>query len=202
MVKNREAWHAAVYGIAKSGTRLSNWTTTTTKMWKLHKIHFQTSNGSLDSLKCPRAVWTGFPFCTLDKWNKKVVTFAALSMFPHQYWFIKATILSVYQQFKAQIVMRSWIFRVCNRIRRRQWHPSPVLFPGKSHGWRSLVGHCWWPLKIGHNWVTSLSLFTLMHWRRKWQPTPVFLPGESHGWGSLVGSCLWGRTESDMTEAT
>ena len=24
MVKDREAWHAAVYGIAKSGTRLSN----------------------------------------------------------------------------------------------------------------------------------------------------------------------------------
>ena len=25
--------------------------------------------------------------------------------------------------------------------------------------------------------ATSLSLFTLMHWRRKLQPTPVFLPG-------------------------
>ena len=27
-------------------------------------------------------------------------------------------------------------------IRRRQWHPTPVLLPGKSHGRRSLVG-CW-----------------------------------------------------------
>ena len=34
---------------------------------------------------------------------------------------------------------------------------------------------------VGHNWVTSLSLFTFMHWRKKWQPTPVFLPGESQG---------------------
>ena len=25
-------------------------------------------------------------------------------------------------------------------VRRRQWHPTPVLLPGKSHGWRSLVG--------------------------------------------------------------
>ena len=50
--------------------------------------------------------------------------------------------------------------------------------------------------------ATSLSLFTLMHWRRKWQPTPVFLPGESQGRRSLVGCRLWGRTESDMTEAT
>ena len=57
-------------------------------------------------------------------------------------------------------------------------------------------------LRVGHDWVTSLSLFTFMHWRRKWQPTPVFLPGESQGWGSLVGCRLWGRTESDMTEVT
>ena len=42
-------------------------------------------------------------------------------------------------------------------------------------------------LRVGHDWATSLSLFTFMHWRRKWQPTPVFLPGESQGRGSLVG---------------
>ena len=53
-----------------------------------------------------------------------------------------------------------------------------------------------------HDWATSLSLFTFMHWRRKWQPTPVFLPGESQGRGSRVGCRLWGRTELDTTEAT
>ena len=57
-------------------------------------------------------------------------------------------------------------------------------------------------LRVRHDWATSLSLFTFMHWRRKWQPTPVFLPGESQGWGSLVGCSLWGCTESDTTEAT
>ena len=46
-------------------------------------------------------------------------------------------------------------------------------------------------LRVGHDWATSLSLFTFMHWRRKWQPTPVFLPGESQGQGSLVGRHLW-----------
>ena len=55
-------------------------------------------------------------------------------------------------------------------------------------------------LRVGNDWVTSLSLFTFLHWRRKWQPTPVFLPGESQGPGSLVGCCLWGCTESDTTE--
>ena len=56
--------------------------------------------------------------------------------------------------------------------------------------------------RVGQGWVTSLSLFTFMHWRRKWQPTPVFLPGESQGPGNLVGCRLWGRTESDMTDVT
>jgi len=49
--------------------------------------------------------------------------------------------------------------------------------------------------RVGHDWATSLSLFTFMHWRRKWQATPVFLPGESQGWGSLVG-CIYGVTLS------
>ena len=48
--------------------------------------------------------------------------------------------------------------------------------------------------RVGHDWVTSLSLFTFMHWRRKLQSTPVFLPGWYQGWWSLVGSRLWGRT--------
>ena len=55
-------------------------------------------------------------------------------------------------------------------------------------------------LRVGHDWATSLSLFTFMHWRRKWQPTPGFLPGESQGQGSLLGCRLWGCTESDTTE--
>ena len=50
-------------------------------------------------------------------------------------------------------------------------------------------------LRVGHDWATSLSLFTFIHWRRKWQPTPVFLPGESQGRQSLV-SCHYGVAES------
>ena len=80
-------------------------------------------------------------------------------------------------------------------------HSSPLTWkipwmeePGGLQSMRSLG--------VGHDWVTSLSLFTFMHWSRKWQPTPVFLPEESQGRGSLVGCPLWGRTESDTTEAT
>ena len=82
------------------------------------------------------------------------------------------------------------------------WQCTPVLLPGKSHGRRSLVGCSPWGRWVGHDWATSLSLFTFMHWRRRWQLTPVFLPGESQGWQSLVGCRLWGRTKSDTTEAS
>ena len=54
--------------------------------------------------------------------------------------------------------------------------------------------------RVGHDWATSLSLFTFIHWRRKWQPTPVLLPGKSHGRRSLEGCSPWGCEESDMTE--
>ena len=39
------------------------------------------------------------------------------------------------------------LFNKCcweNWSTRRQWHPTPVLLPGKSHGWRSLVGCSPW----------------------------------------------------------
>ena len=36
------------------------------------------------------------------------------------------------------------LYRHQLRKRRRRWHPTPVLLPGKSHGWGSLVGcHLW-----------------------------------------------------------
>ena len=41
-------------------------------------------------------------------------------------------------------------------VQRRQWHPTPVLLPGKSHGWRSLVGCSPW----GRESRTRLSDFT------------------------------------------
>ena len=64
--------------------------------------------------------------------------------------------------------------------------------PGRLQSMRSL--------RVRHNWATSLSLSTFMHWRRKWQPTPVFLPGESHGQRSLVGYSPWDHKELDTTE--
>ena len=55
-------------------------------------------------------------------------------------------------------------------------------------------------LRVRHDWATSLSLFTFLHWRRKWQSTPVFFTGGSQGQKSLVGYSLGGGKESIPTE--
>ena len=63
--------------------------------------------------------------------------------------------------------------------RRRQWHPTlawKIPWTEEPGRLQAMVS-----LRVGHDWATSLSLFTSMHWKRKWQPTPVFLPGESQG---------------------
>ena len=44
-------------------------------------------------------------------------------------------------------------------------------------------------LRVGHDWATSLSLFTLMHWRRKWQPTQCSClenPRDGGAWWAAV----------------
>ena len=40
---------------------------------------------------------------------------------------------------------------------RRKWQPTPILLPGESHGWRSLVSYSPWGRKESD--MTSLSLF-------------------------------------------
>ena len=79
------------------------------------------------------------------------------------------------------------------------WWTSSCLTGGRILAITAFYSPLDW---VRHDWATSLSLFTFMHWRRQWQPTPVFLPGESQGRGILVVCRLWGRTQSDTTAAT
>ena len=165
MVKGREAWCAAVHGVTKSWTPLSNWTT----------ITYQVIGRSLASISCllcagplTWVIWFKQWFSSEHSYCMKLLT---ENMDP----------LCLYSE-KAMAPHSSTL----------AWK---IPWTGESGGLQSMG-----LLRVGHDWVTSLSLFTFMHWRRKWQPTPVFLPRESQRWGSLVGCCLWGRTESDMTE--
>ena len=86
MVKDKEAWHAAVHGSQRVG---HSWVTEQQQIFSWHIIFF----------------WVGE---SLQR-DKKVKL--RTPMIKHQ---------------------------------RRQWHPTPVLLPGKSHGWRSLVGCSPW----------------------------------------------------------
>ena len=55
--------------------------------------------------------------------------------------------LSIYYRlsFKKQTCLRiSFTLRNLYLKPANQWHPTPVLLPGKSHGWRSLVGCSPW----------------------------------------------------------
>ena len=58
----------------------------------------------------------------------------------HPYMTTGKTIALTRQTFVGRAM--SLLFNMLSRlvIRRRQWQPTPVLLPGKSHGWRGLVG--------------------------------------------------------------
>ena len=138
LVMDREAWRAAFHGVAKSWTRLSDWTELN---WELRKIAGE---------------------------KKK--------------------------EFQLEYVVKNPEKAMAPHSSTLAWKIPWTEKPGRLQSMGLL--------RVRHDWATSLSLFTLMHWRRKWQPTPVFLPGESQGWGSLMGCRPWGHTESDTTEVT
>ena len=86
--------------------------------------------------------------------------------------------------------------------RRRQWHPTPVLLPRKSHGRRSLVGCSPWG-RYSRTWLRDFTFTFHFHALEKETAThSSVLAWRIPGTGSLVGCHLWGRTESDTTEAT
>ena len=59
---------------------------------------------------------------------------------------------SLPHKLQGRSAIKGWKWAVCllgprQGRRRRQWHPTPVLLPGKSHGWRSLIGCSPWGRK-------------------------------------------------------
>ena len=59
--------------------------------------------------------------------------------------------------------LESWVGKISWR---RKWQPTPVFWPGKSHGWRSLVGYSpGGSQRVRHNWATSLlHLYDCVKW--------------------------------------
>ena len=87
-------------------------------------------------------------------------------------------------------------------LRWRQWHPTPVLLPGKSHGRRSLVGCSPWS-HWGSDTTERLPFHFSLSCIGEGNGNPLQCSClENPRDRSLVGCRLWGRTESDTTEVT
>ena len=85
------------------------------------------------------------------KWGRSdIVKIWSLSSHEHRlvFIFLKIFCLSlVFHSFPHADFMYVWDLHLstdCILSRRRRWHPTAVLLPGKSHGWRSLVGCSPW----------------------------------------------------------
>ena len=100
IVKDGEACHAAVHGVAKNRTWLSDWTT--------HMIY-----------------WFNWYLLYINNYPTYLI-------------FLFYRTLNPLLNFFVYLVCSDTITRT--QSQRRQWHPTPVLLPGKSHGQRSCVG--------------------------------------------------------------
>ena len=65
-----------------------------------------------------------------------------------QYIGIPETSLVAQTVTRLRIVWETWVRSLGQEILwRRKWQPTPVLLPGKSHGWRAVVGYSAWGRK-------------------------------------------------------
>ena len=117
-------------------------------------------------------------------WGVNCMFSWAFSSFPTSVWKGERSSISFTWEHCLRSIPQSGILSP-----RRQWQPTPVSLPGKSHGQRCLVGCSPWGRKeSGTNEQLTLTYL------------PVFLPGEFHEQRSLVGYSPWGHKESYTTE--
>ena len=115
LVMDRESWRAAVHGVTKSQIWLSDWTELNT--W--------------DNLWCE--VWFQLNFLELYQFPNAI--------YQKNLLFLHSLIVHHYHIENSYMCLYTCLYIF---LRRRQWHPTPVLLPGKSHGLRSLVGCSPW----------------------------------------------------------
>ena len=92
-------------------------------------------------------------------------------------------------------------------MQRRQWHPTPVLLPGKSHGQRSLVGCS--PCSIKESDMTE-QLHFLFHFHALEKETathfsvlPWRIPGTGAWWATVCGvTQSWTRLKRLSTRSS
>ena len=182
---DRGAWGAAVHGVAKSWTRLSDFTFT----FHFHALEKEMATHS--SVLAWRIPGMGEP---------GGLPSMGLHRVGHD-WSDLAAALSG-SRVSLDLVIE---------LRRRLWHPIPVLLPGKSHGWRSLVGCSPWVAK-SWTWLSDFTFTFHFHaleketathssvlaWRIPGTGEPGGLPSMGshrvkHNWRNLEAAAAAGR---------
>ena len=81
----------------------------------------------------------------LSTWEFPSLLFSARSIV-HAFTYISLTVFLSFAipSHKVSVTYFTFMLWYYLTSRRRQWHPTPVLLPGKSHGQRSLVGISPW----------------------------------------------------------
>ena len=77
---------------------------------------------------------------------------------------------------------------------RRQWQPTPVHLPGKSHGWRSLVGCSPWGRKESGTTERLHFHFSLLCFGEG-NGNPLENPRDSRAWWAAVSGVTQSRTQ-------
>ena len=89
--------------------------------------------------------------------------------------------------------------QICLCARWRQWHPTPVLLPGKSHGWRSLVGCSSWGLEESDTTDQLHSHFSLLYIGEgignPLQCSCLENPRDSRAWWAAIYGVAQNRTQ-------
>ena len=120
VMEDREAWHAAVHGVTKSRTGLAQ---------QQHRQSLCIVNETEVDVFLE---FLSFPYDPENVGN----LISGSSSF-------SKSLLDIWK-FLVRIMpkpgMQNFKHDLASMGRRRHWHPTPVLLPGKSHGQRSLVG--------------------------------------------------------------
>ena len=166
-------WRKEPSGVAKSWTHLSN--------WALHICQFQSPNPSYPPFPALGSICLFSMSVQLDLWIQTAP------------WLPVPAIPQVLLDLCASGNHSSCFWR-------RQWHPTPVLLPGKSHGWRSLVG-CSHGVGKSQTRLSDLTFTFHFHALEKEMATHSnVLAWRIPGTGKPGGLTL--NTESDTTEPT
>ena len=85
----------------------------------------------------------------------------------------------LFHEDKGQVALAWWPCDLASpQVPKRKWHPTPVLLPGESHGWRSLVGYSPW----GHTESDMTEqLHSLTH----------YMPQSPRATGCILSPCFF-----------